>query len=203
MKQDYILIKPHHFLDFLYDLAINDRHNEPNLSGNANGELCRAFMDGKLAKITSLILIIAMVMSVVPIGISGTKTEIKASVQGIRNGATYKIVSAYNGKAITQTDVSNYYANCVVWNTDAMSDLARWKVEEVGDYYTITNIVTDKTIKPYGFNNGDKLDLNGNDGSDMYQWKLVPITSGPYEGCFYMVSAVKNDNGEEEYAEIS
>lgn len=156
----------------------------------------------KLAKITSLILIIAMVMSVVPIGISGTKTEIKASVQGIRNGATYKIVSAYNGKAITQTDVSNYYANCVVWNTDAMSDLARWKVEESGDYYTITNVVTNKSMKTTGNNSGDTLDLNGNDGAYRYKWKLVPITSGKYEGCFFIVSAVKNDNGEEEYAEI-
>lgn len=156
----------------------------------------------KLAKITSLILIIAMVMGVVPMGISGTKIEIKASVQGITNGATYKIVSAYNGKAITQTDVSNYYANCVVWNTDAMSDLARWKVEESGDYYTITNVVTNKSMKTTGNNSGDTLDLNGNDGADRYKWKLVPITSGKYAGCFFIVSAVKNDNGEEEYAEI-
>ena len=51
MKQDYILIKPHHFLDFLYDLATNNRHEEENPSGNRNGELCRAFMDGQLSKI--------------------------------------------------------------------------------------------------------------------------------------------------------
>ena len=30
----------------------------------------------------------------------------------------------------------------------------------------------------------------------------MPITSGTYSGCYYIVSAVKNDNGEEEYAEI-
>ena len=44
-------IKPHHFLDFLYDLAINNRHDEENPNGNRNGELCRDFMDGKLTKI--------------------------------------------------------------------------------------------------------------------------------------------------------
>lgn len=44
-------IKPHHFLDFLYDLAINNRHDEENPNGNRNGELCRSFMDGKLTKI--------------------------------------------------------------------------------------------------------------------------------------------------------
>ena len=46
-----LVIKPHHFLDFLYDLAVNNRHDESNPSGNANGELCRAFMDGKFNKI--------------------------------------------------------------------------------------------------------------------------------------------------------
>ena len=44
-------IKPHHFLDYLYDLGINNRHDEPNPNGNANGEFCRAFMDGKIDKI--------------------------------------------------------------------------------------------------------------------------------------------------------
>ena len=52
MKKDFILIKPHHFLDYLYDLAINNRHKEPNPNGNANGELCCAFMDGKLRRIS-------------------------------------------------------------------------------------------------------------------------------------------------------
>ena len=44
-------IKPHHLLDYLYDVAINNRHNEPNPAGNANGKLCRDFMDGKFDKI--------------------------------------------------------------------------------------------------------------------------------------------------------
>ena len=44
-------IKPHHFLDFLYDLAVNNRHEEPNPNANRNGELCRFFIDGKLTKI--------------------------------------------------------------------------------------------------------------------------------------------------------
>ena len=49
---DFVLkIKPHHFLDYLYDLAINNRHDEPNPYENRNGELCRDFMDGKLNKI--------------------------------------------------------------------------------------------------------------------------------------------------------
>lgn len=46
-----LTIKPHHFLDYLYDLGIDNRHEEPNPNGNANGELCRAFMDGKVKKI--------------------------------------------------------------------------------------------------------------------------------------------------------
>ena len=52
MDKNALLIKPHHFLDFLYDLATNNRHDEPNPTGNANGELCRAFMDGNFSKIT-------------------------------------------------------------------------------------------------------------------------------------------------------
>ena len=132
----------------------------------------------------------------------GQNVEVKAATAGITNGATYTIVSAYNGKAITQTDLSTFYANCVVWNTDAMSDLARWTLKETGDYYNITNVVSGKSIKITGKNSGDNMDLNGNDNSDNYRWKLVPITSGTYSGCYYIVSAVKNDNGEEEYAEI-
>lgn len=53
MRENAVIlkIKPHHFLDFLYDLAINNRHDEENPNGNRNGELCRDFMDGKLTKI--------------------------------------------------------------------------------------------------------------------------------------------------------
>ena len=155
-----------------------------------------------LKRFISILLTVVMV-STFGVGMNiGQNVEVKAATAGITNGATYTIVSAYNGKAITQTDLSTFYANCVVWNTDAMSDLARWTLKETGDYYNITNVVSGKSIKITGKNNGDNMDLNGNDNSDNYRWKLVPITSGKYSGCYYIVSAVKNDNGEEEYAEI-
>lgn len=156
----------------------------------------------EVKKIVALLQIICLSVVMIPATTFSGGVHVQAAVEGIVNGATYRIVSAYNGKAITQTDVSNYYADCVVWNTDAMSDLARFRVEESGDYYTITNIVTDRTMKITGNNNADKLDFNGNDGTDIYKWKLVPITEGEYAGCFFIVSAVRNDNGEEEYAEI-
>ncbi|MFR7761957.1 MAG: glycoside hydrolase family 76 protein [Eubacterium sp.] len=155
-----------------------------------------------LKRFISILLTVVMVSTLGGGMNFGQNVEVKAATAGITNGATYTIVSAYNGKAITQTDLSTFYANCVVWNTDAMSDLARWTLKETGDYYNITNVVSGKSIKITGKNNGDNMDLNGNDNSDNYRWKLVPITSGTYSGCYYIVSAVKNDNGEEEYAEI-
>ena len=155
-----------------------------------------------LKRFISILLTVVMVSTLWGGMNFGQNVEVKAATAGITNGATYTIVSAYNGKAITQTDLSTFYANCVVWNTDAMSDLARWTLKETGDYYNITNVVSGKSIKITGKNNGDNMDLNGNDNSDNYRWKLVPITSGKYSGCYYIVSAVKNDNGEEEYAEI-
>ena len=45
------VIKPHHFLDYLYDLAIGNRHDEPDIYGSANGALCRKFIDGELERI--------------------------------------------------------------------------------------------------------------------------------------------------------
>ncbi|MBC5668364.1 hypothetical protein DWW50_11255 [Eubacterium sp. AF15-50] len=156
----------------------------------------------KFKKFISLLLVATMIVTFCPNVSIGQSVEVKAATSGITNGATYTIVSAYNGKAITQTDLSTFYANCVVWNTDAMSNLARWTLKETGDYYNITNAVSGKSIKITGKNNGDNMDLNGNDNSDNYRWKLVPITSGTYAGCYYIVSAVKNDSGEEEYAEI-
>ena len=155
-----------------------------------------------LKRFISILLTVVMVSTLGGGMNIGQNVEVKAATAGITNGATYTIVSAYNGKAITQTDLSTFYANCVVWNTDAMSDLARWTLKETGDYYNITNVVSGKSIKITGKNSGDNMDLNGNDNSDNYRWKLVPITSGTYSGCYYIVSAVKNDNGEEEYAEI-
>ena len=156
----------------------------------------------KFKKFISLLLVATMIVTFCPDVSIGQSVEVKAATSGITNGATYTIVSAYNGKAITQTDLSTFYANCVVWNTEAMSNLARWTLKETGDYYNITNAVSGKSIKITGKNNGDNMDLNGNDNSDNYRWKLVPITSGTYAGCYYIVSAVKNDSGEEEYAEI-
>lgn len=145
----------------------------------------------KLRKMISALLVIVLAVTMMPIGLVKESVKVNAAVSNIENGATYKIVSAYNGKAITQTNVSDYWADCVVWNTDAMSDLARWKVEESGTYYTITNIVTNKTMKTTGTERGDKLDLNSNDGADRYKWNIVPITSGDYAGCFFIVSAEK------------
>ena len=99
-----------------------------------------------LKRFISILLTVVMV-STFGVGMNfGQNVEVKAATAGITNGATYTIVSAYNGKAITQTDLSTFYANCVVWNTDAMSDLARWTLKETGDYYNITNVVSGKSI---------------------------------------------------------
>ncbi len=51
VEKKILKIKPHHFLDFLYDLAIDNRHDEPNPYKNDNGRLCRAFIDGKITRI--------------------------------------------------------------------------------------------------------------------------------------------------------
>lgn len=51
-NKDYYLIKPHHLLDFLYDLAINYTHEgEENPYGSNNGVLCLLFIKGFLKKI--------------------------------------------------------------------------------------------------------------------------------------------------------
>lgn len=156
----------------------------------------------KIKKLVSVLLVLAMTITLIPANVKTSQVEVNAATTDIVSGKTYKIVSAYNGKAITQTDWSTFYADCVVWNTNAMSDFARWTVNASGDYYTFTNVVTSKSIKITGKNNGDKLDLNGNDNTNNYKWKLVPITSGDYAGCFYIVSAVQNGSGEDVYAEI-
>ena len=52
LNNKYILIKPHHFLDYLYDLAVNfDHEHEINYYGSNNGMLCTAFQKGQLKKI--------------------------------------------------------------------------------------------------------------------------------------------------------
>ena len=49
---NFVRIKPHHFLDYLYDLGIDYRHEgEGNPNGNKNAELCQDFIDGKVDKI--------------------------------------------------------------------------------------------------------------------------------------------------------
>lgn len=51
-SRKYFLLKPHHFLDYLYDLGVDYRHDgEENPNGNKNAELCRMFIDGKIDKI--------------------------------------------------------------------------------------------------------------------------------------------------------
>ena len=51
-KKGRLVIKPHHFLDYLYDLGIGFRHEgEVNLNGSKNAELCRDFADGKIKTI--------------------------------------------------------------------------------------------------------------------------------------------------------
>lgn len=51
-ERGYTLIKPHHFLDFLYDLAIDYRHEgEEKFFTNYNAQLCRMFFDGKMTKV--------------------------------------------------------------------------------------------------------------------------------------------------------
>lgn len=52
LSKGYVLIKPHHFLDYLYDLAIDNRHTgEENILSNNNALLCCMFIDGKMKKI--------------------------------------------------------------------------------------------------------------------------------------------------------
>lgn len=154
-------------------------------------------------KIVALLQAAFLLVAMLPVMSFSEPENVNAAVSGITNGGTYKIVSAYNGKAITQTDLSTFYANCVVWNTDAFSDLGKWTLTERGDYYSITNVFSGKSMKITGNSNGSNCDFNGYDNSDNYKWKLQPITSGEYAGCYYLISAVKNSNGNEEYAEIT
>ena len=52
LKKGYLLIKPHHLLDYLYDLAINYTHEgEVNNYGSNNGVLCLAFIKGLTFKV--------------------------------------------------------------------------------------------------------------------------------------------------------
>lgn len=52
LEKEYIEIKPHHFLDFLYDLAVNERHiGEEKFTTSNNAILCRLFLDGGIKKL--------------------------------------------------------------------------------------------------------------------------------------------------------
>ncbi|MCQ3035311.1 MAG: hypothetical protein MJ248_03750 [Bacilli bacterium] len=52
LNNEFILIKPHHLLDYLYDLAIDyDHEGEVNVYGSYNGVLCQAFFQGLIKRI--------------------------------------------------------------------------------------------------------------------------------------------------------
>lgn len=52
LNSEYMLIKPHHLLDYLYDLAVDfDHEHEVNYTGSNNGILCIAFCKGQIRKI--------------------------------------------------------------------------------------------------------------------------------------------------------
>ena len=130
-------------------------------------------------------------------------TEVSAAVSGITNNATYTLVNVFNGKALTQTNVETFWANAVVWNTDTLSDLARWKLTERDSYYSITNAYSGKSMKICGTDNGNNCDFNGYDNSPNYKWALEPITSGTYAGCYYIRSAVNGSNGSPIYCQVT
>ncbi len=149
-------------------------------------------------KIIAFLMAVMLVVTPMPV----QQTKVSAAVSGITNNGTYTIVNVYNGKALTQTDMSTFYANAVVWNTSAISNLSRWKLTERDSYYSFTNIGSDKSMKICGTSAGSTCDFNGYDNSNNYKWALEPITSGTYSGCFYIRSAVKSSNGQDLYAEV-
>lgn len=152
-------------------------------------------------KFVAMLLVMAMTITMLPVMDEGEK-QAQAATEGISNNGLYTIVNAYNGKALTQTDMSTFWANAVVWNTNAMSDLARWTLTERGEYYSMTNPVSGKSMKICGTTAGSTCDFNGYDNSNNYKWKLVRINSGTYAGCYYIVAANKTSGGEELYAEV-
>lgn len=154
-------------------------------------------------KVVALLQTMFLLVAMLPVMNFSEPANVHAAVSGITNGGTYKIVSAYNGKAITQTDVSTFWANCVVWNTDAYSDLSTFTFTERDQYYSMTNYVSGKSMKITGNSSGNNCDFNGYDNSNNYKWTLLPITSGAYAGCYYIVSAIKDGNGADLYAEVT
>lgn len=156
-----------------------------------------------LKKCVALLQVCCLVITLIP-AISFSKPEtVEASVSGITNNGTYQIVSAYNGKALTYTDLSTFWCNAVVWNNDTQSDLAKWTLTERGEFYSITNIVSGKSMKICGTSNGSNCDFNGYDNSNDYKWTLEPITSGTYAGCYYICSSRLDGSGNKLYVEIT
>ncbi|MCR5737533.1 MAG: carbohydrate-binding protein [Eubacterium sp.] len=154
-----------------------------------------------MKKLVSMMLVMVLVIAMLPV-MDGGEKQAQAATEGISNNGLYTIVNVYNGKALTQTDMSTFWANAVVWNTNAMSDLARWTLTERGEYYSMTNSYSGKSMKICGITTGSNCDFNGYDNSNDYKWKLVRINSGNYAGCYYIVSSRKTSGGEELYAEV-
>jgi len=48
---EYYLLKPHHFLDYLYELSLHNEMTDSNIYGNNNSSLFKLFADGELTKI--------------------------------------------------------------------------------------------------------------------------------------------------------
>ena len=47
----YTLIKPHHFLDYLYEIALHDEMEDSGITGSNNASLFKVFSSGKLTRI--------------------------------------------------------------------------------------------------------------------------------------------------------
>lgn len=54
-----------------------------------------------IKKLMSVLLVLAMIVTMVPTELKISQTNVNAATTDIVSGKTYKIVSAYNGKAIT------------------------------------------------------------------------------------------------------
>jgi len=62
----------------------------------------------KFKKFISLLLVATMIVTFCPNVSIGQSVEVKAATSGITNGATYTIVSAYNGKAIPRLTFQHF-----------------------------------------------------------------------------------------------
>lgn len=67
-------------------------------------------------KIVALLQALFLLVTILPVMNFSKPETVDAAVSGITNGGTYYIVSAYNGKALTQTSVTGATSNAVVWN---------------------------------------------------------------------------------------